>query len=191
MMMKIRFATLEDAAAILDIYAYYVEHTEITFEYEVCSLREFQERMKEIMAFYPYLVVEEENQIIGYAYAHRLFQRKAYDWDVELSQYFHHEHTSKGYGSILFQSMIQILQMQGIRNAYSLITLPNDKSEGLHHKYGFEKCGVYHKSGYKHSKWLDVGIYEKNLMPYGTPSKVLSIHDLDQTLVKKMLSDLS
>ena len=65
--MNIRFAKIEDAQAILDIYAAYVKQTEITFEYDIPSLQEFQERMKDIMKDYPYLVVEENHHIIGYA----------------------------------------------------------------------------------------------------------------------------
>lgn len=38
---RIRNATLEDAKQILDIYAYYVEHTAITFEYDVPTLANF------------------------------------------------------------------------------------------------------------------------------------------------------
>lgn len=186
--MNIRFAKIEDAQAILDIYAAYVKQTEITFEYDIPSLQEFQERMKDIMKDYPYLVVEENHHIIGYAYAHRMFQRKAYEWDVELSQYLHMDHTSKGYGSVLFQALLDILKLQGVKNAYSLITLPNVKSEGMHQKYGFEKCGIYHKTGYKHGRWLDVGVYEKNLLPYDDPKPILSIHELDKKQLEKMLS---
>lgn len=45
----IRNATLADAPRILEIYAYYVEHTVITFEYDVPSLVEFEDRMRDIM----------------------------------------------------------------------------------------------------------------------------------------------
>ena len=45
---NIRNAKLEDAPRILEIYAYYVENTVITFEYEVPSLEEFENRMRNI-----------------------------------------------------------------------------------------------------------------------------------------------
>ncbi|HDR3342234.1 TPA: GNAT family N-acetyltransferase, partial [Bacillus anthracis] len=69
MAVTIRFARLADAKDLLAIYRYYVEKTAITFEYEVPSLEEFQERMRSIMAFYPYLVAEEAGHILGYAYS--------------------------------------------------------------------------------------------------------------------------
>ncbi len=43
--MKIRKATVEDAEAILCIYAPYIEKTAITYEYDVPSVKEFRERM--------------------------------------------------------------------------------------------------------------------------------------------------
>ena len=61
----IRNATLADAPRILEIYAYYVEHTVITFEYDVPSLAEFEGRMRAIMQKYPYLVIERDGRIEG------------------------------------------------------------------------------------------------------------------------------
>lgn len=57
-MIEICQAELEDAKELLAIYAPYVEETAITFEYEVPSLDDFRERMREIMRFYPYLVAK-------------------------------------------------------------------------------------------------------------------------------------
>ena len=45
MEIKIRTAKVEDAEKLLDIYSYYVKKTAVTFEYEVPSVEEFQERI--------------------------------------------------------------------------------------------------------------------------------------------------
>ena len=42
---RIRYATPADAAKIREIYAPYVRETAITFEYEVPSVEEFQNRI--------------------------------------------------------------------------------------------------------------------------------------------------
>ena len=55
----VRDAKIEDAARILEIYAYYVEYTVISFEWDVPSLEEFENRMRDIMKKYPYLVIEQ------------------------------------------------------------------------------------------------------------------------------------
>ena len=43
--LTIRIADISDAAALLDIYAPYVENTAITFEYTVPSVQEFEHRI--------------------------------------------------------------------------------------------------------------------------------------------------
>ena len=81
----IRNASLADAPRILEIYAWYVEHTVITFEYDVPSLEEFEGRMRRTMQKYPYLVIERDGRVEGYAYAGPFVGRAAYDWACELT----------------------------------------------------------------------------------------------------------
>ena len=83
----IRFVQLSDVPKLRDIYAYYVKNTVITFEYDVPSIEEFTKRVEDVYKTYPYLVYEVNNQIAGFAYAHRHMQRDAYKWNVELSIY--------------------------------------------------------------------------------------------------------
>ena len=83
---SIRYATPADAAQIREIYAPYVRETAITFEYEVPSVEEFQNRIAHTLVRYPYLVaVEEEGMIRGYSYASCYYGRAAYDRSVEVS----------------------------------------------------------------------------------------------------------
>ncbi|MBO6209942.1 MAG: GNAT family N-acetyltransferase, partial [Schwartzia sp.] len=51
--MKIRSAIVDDAEQLLAIYAYYVEHTAISFEYDVPSVQEFRSRIENILKAYP------------------------------------------------------------------------------------------------------------------------------------------
>ena len=78
-------ATAQDAAAILSIYAPYIRQTPITFEYEVPARSEFQERIRNTMRRYPYLVAERNGVIQGYAYAGPFVGRAAYDWSCEMT----------------------------------------------------------------------------------------------------------
>ena len=57
--LKIRYADAGDAARLLKIYAWYVENTAITFEYEVPSQEEFGARIENTLKTYPYPVLEE------------------------------------------------------------------------------------------------------------------------------------
>ena len=117
----IRNAALADAPRILEIYAYYVEHTVITFEYDVPSLAEFEGRMRDIMQKYPYLVIERDGRIEGYAYAHAFVGRAAYDWAAELTIYLDHDARRGGLGRALYEALADRLKGMGILNLYARI----------------------------------------------------------------------
>ena len=138
--MGIRFAKSEDAKNLLNIYEQYID-TPITFEYVLPTIEEFAGRIGQIGAFYPYLICEDGGQAIGYAYGHRAMERAAYQWNAELSIYLDQNSTSKGLGKCLYAQLIDILKLQGIRNVYGCVTIPNEKSEGLHLAMGFKKSG--------------------------------------------------
>lgn len=88
----IRAASPADGAALLAIYAPYVRHTAITFEYAVPSLEEFTGRIATTLTKYPYLVAEHQGRPAGYAYTGPFSGRAAYDWSAETSLYIHRDY---------------------------------------------------------------------------------------------------
>lgn len=159
----IRQAAAEDAAALLDIYRPYITDTVITFEYDVPTADEFAGRITDTLPDFPYLVCERDGKPVGYAYAHRIRERAAYDWACELSIYLAPEAQGRGVGTVLYQCLIDLLEMQHLRILYGCVTLPNEKSRRLHEKLGFALTGVWHGSGWKFECWHDVGWFEKRL----------------------------
>ena len=160
--MKLRFADEHDASACLAIYAQYID-TSITFETALPSEAEFAGRIRSYGAVYPWLVAEEDGKILAYAYAHRAQERAAYDWNAELSVYLAKRAAGRGLGTTLYGALLALLQKQGVRNVYGIVTLPNPASEALHRHFGFRTVGAYTRSGYKNGRWLDVGIFEKQI----------------------------
>ncbi|WP_374284467.1 N-acetyltransferase family protein [Lactococcus sp.] len=154
--MEIRFATKKDAAACLEIYRPYVEKTAITFEYDVPSVTEFAKRIEVTAADFPYFVALEEGKIIGYAYASRYRERKAYDWVVELSIYVDENEQHHGTGKILYQKLLSALTKLNYQRAYACITYPNENSVAFHEHLGFHWIGVFEKSGYKFEQWWGI-----------------------------------
>ena len=180
---SIRDARLEDAGRILEIYAYYVEHTVITFEYDVPTLEEFQARMRLTMQKYPYIVIERDSVIEGYAYAGPFVGRAAYDWSCELTIYLDHTAQKSSLGKLLYTSLIDRLKAMGILNVYACIGYPEIEDEYLtknsaqfHEHLGFQTVGRFHNCGYKFNHWYDmiwmekvIGKYQKNqpdIIPY-------------------------
>lgn len=189
MKIKLRMANVNDAEEILRIYAPYVRDTIITFEYEVPTISEFRERIKNTLENYPYIVCLIGDKIIGYAYAGKYKERAAYMWNAELSIYLDKEYTKHGIGKILYKALLDILKIQNIQNVYGCITADNIASEKFHEHFGFNKLGIFHKSGYKFNKWHDVTWYEKNIGGYGEPKEVISIKEVDNKSIDEILSE--
>lgn len=186
----IRHAALKDAEGVLAVYAPYVKDTPITFETEVPGIDEFRSRMSGIMEIYPYLVVENGGRIVGYAYAHRIGERAAYDWDAEFSIYLEGGHTGRGIGTALSHALLQLLEMQGVRNVFSLIAVPNPASISLHEKLGFRHMGTQERAGYKLGAWHDVEWMQKPIGDFeGAPAPLLCACDLDPQAVQVVLAD--
>ena len=184
----IRRAAAGDAAALLDIYAPYIRETAITFEYDVPAAEEFAARIGDIARTHPYLVCERDGRPVGYAYAHNIRARAAYDWAAELSVYLAPAAQRQGAGTALYRCLIDLLAMQNLRILYGCVTLPNEKSERLHEKLGFAPVGVWHGAGWKFGRWHDVGWLEKRLGGDGAAQPVIPFPQLDGQKIQECLN---
>ena len=166
--MLIRSAVKDDSQRLLEIYAYYVEYTAITFEYDVPALCEFQRRVETTLVNYPYLVLEDDDMIQGYAYAGPFVGRKAYEHSCEVTIYLDHVTKGRGYGRALYEKLEARLKDMGILNLYACIGDPSSEdeyltknSERFHQHMGFVKAGEFHKCGYKFGRWYNMIWMEK------------------------------
>lgn len=187
-MIKLRLATLDDCDAILGIYRPYVECTSITFELETPTHGEFLARMKDIMSFFPYLVVERDGEVVGYAYAHFLHERAAYRFNAELSVYLKQGLTGSGLGSKLYSALIELLRAQGFYKLYAIVTMPNAASDALQRRFGFKQIIRFENQGFKLGEWHDVAWYELVLeRAKDSPAELRPFGALDAELVADIL----
>lgn len=166
---SLRTVVPEDAPALLSIYAPYVEHTVITFEYETPDVAEFESRIRNTLARYPYLAAVRGEEILGYAYASPFKGRAAYDWSVETSVYVREDCTGEGIGSLLYRALEECLRRQHVCNLCACIAHPHPVSEAFHRRFGYDTVAHFHRSGYKNGRWLDMIWMEKTLCPHDTP----------------------
>ena len=166
----LRVACEEDAEALLDIYAPYVERTAVSFEYEVPSVEEFEERIRRISGRYPYLLAESEGEILGYAYASPFHERRAYSWAAETSIYLRSDRRRQGLGRKLYEALEDILRRQGITDLYACIACPEEEDPYLnrdsilfHQRMGFQTVGRFPSCGYKFHRWYHMVWMLKNI----------------------------
>lgn len=184
----IRLAGAQDTESLRALYAQYID-TDITFEMTLPSLAEYLRRVEDTRSEFPYLVCELDGRLIGYAYAHRIREREAYQWSAELSVYMDPALTSKGLGRLLYTTLIRLLKLQNIRTVYGGVTGSNLGSIRFHEKQGFSLLGCFHNIGYKNGRWLDVLWYEKQIAAYDEPLPCVRFEQLDQAEVQAILDE--
>jgi len=175
----IRLARAEDGPALAAIYAPAVAGRATSFEAEPPDGGEMARRVERLLARTPWLVLAVDGAVAGYAYASPHRDRAAYQWSVEVSAYVAEAAHRRGVGRALYAALFGVLALQGFRNAYAGITLPNDASVGLHRALGFAPVGVYRGVGYKLGAWHDVAWFERALAPRdAAPSPPVPLADL-------------
>ena len=126
----VRIASPEDAAALVGVYAPYVENTVISFEESVPTVEDMRERVRATLQRTPWLVARNGADIVGYAYAATHRERAAYRWAVDTSVYVHERFRGRRVASRLYGPLFDILERQGFQRACAGIALPNDASVG-------------------------------------------------------------
>jgi L-amino acid N-acyltransferase YncA len=172
-MSLIRKAREEDLPVLLKWYNWYILNGTETFETEPLPEDAFFQRIHAIMASYPFIVLEEDNAVCGYAYLDHFNGRAAYDWTADLSIYLDPDKKGKGYGSILMQAILALAAEDGYRNVISIVTETNHASMYLHEKFGFEKVAFFPALGYKKGQWLGVSYYLKQIKKDNEAPKAL------------------
>ena len=156
----IRPATEDDAAAIAAIYNHYVLETIITFEEDAVADAEMAARIRETIPSLPWLVLTENGEVTGYAYASKWKSRCAYRYSAESTIYLRSDLTRRGSGQLLYAELLRQLRQRGVHSVIGGVALPNPGSQRLHEKMGFKKVAHFEQVGRKFDQWIDVGYWE-------------------------------
>ena len=170
----IRVVSPDDAAELLALYRPYVEETAISFEWETPTLEEFTARIRRTLTKYPYLVLEQAGELLGYAYLSPFVGRAAYQWAAETSIYLRMDSRGLGLGRALYEAIEGIARAQNLTNLEACIGRPageadehlTDNSVEFHTHMGYRMVGEFHKCGYKFGRWYHMAWMEKLLAPH-------------------------
>jgi phosphinothricin acetyltransferase len=160
----IRPASPADAARICAIYNHYVTTTTVSFEEEPVGAPEMAQRIADVAAAnLPWLVLEVDGELAGYAYATKWRVRPAYRHSVESSVYLDRAYAGRGFGRALYGALLDALRARELHLVIGGIALPNDASAGLHEALGFRKVAHFSEVGKKFGHWVDGGYWELRL----------------------------
>jgi len=164
-MNTIRPSDDQDMAAITAIYNHHVLHGTGTFETTPPTQADMTARRADVLAKgLPYLVVEEDGEVLGFAYCQWFKPRPAYRFSAEDSIYLHPDAAGKGLGKVLLAELALRAEAAGIRKLIAVIgDSSNAGSVGVHRALGFAPVGVFKSCGWKFGQWLDIVLMEKTL----------------------------
>jgi L-amino acid N-acyltransferase YncA len=169
-MTGVRVAGKADAQAIAAIYAPYVLETAISFEETPPDPVEMAGRMAAILETYPYLVFDDGERVLGYAYGSQHRSKPAYRWSVETTVYVDRQAHRTGIGRALYVELLDLLTRQGFHSAFAGIVPPNEGSVRLHEAMDFSYLGAFPEIGFKLGKLQDLGWWRRVLSP-GPPTR--------------------
>jgi L-amino acid N-acyltransferase YncA len=156
-----------DLSAITAIYAHHVLHGTGTFETTPPTEAEMAQRQADVAGRgLPWLVLEDEGQVLGYTYCQWFKPRPAYRFSAEDSIYLAPQASGRGLGRLLLQALCEEAQARGVRKLIAVIgDSGNAASIGVHTAAGFTHAGLIRSCGWKFGRWLDIVLMEK---PLGT-----------------------
>ncbi|HEY9095526.1 MAG TPA: GNAT family N-acetyltransferase, partial [Hydrogenophaga sp.] len=163
-MPTIRPSSDQDLPAITHIYGHHVLHGTGTFETTPPSEGDMAARRADVLGKgLPWLVVEDEGRVLGFAYANWFKPRPAYRFSCEDSIYMAPEAAGKGLGRALLAELMAVLERAGVRKVMAVIGDSNNAgSIGVHKALGFEPAGVIANCGWKFERWLDIVLMQKS-----------------------------
>ena len=165
MTLTIRPSRDEDVAAITAIYAHHVLNGTGTFETEPPSAADMAARRADVLGKnLPYLVAEDDGEVLGFAYCNWFKPRPAYRFSAEDSIYISEAARGRGLGGQLLAALSQAAEAVGVRKLIAVIgDSANAGSVGVHRSLGFTHVGVLKDCGWKFGEWRDVVLMEKVL----------------------------
>ena len=155
----------QDLAAITRIYGHHVLNGTGTFETTPPSEADMTTRRADVLAKgLPWLVVEDDGAVVGFAYGNWFKPRPAYRFSVEDSIYMAPEAAGKGLGRALLAELMAALERAGVRRVMAVIgDSANAGSIGVHKALGFEVAGTIPACGWKFDRWLDIVLMQRSL----------------------------
>jgi len=163
---SIRPAAEQDLETITAIYADAVENGTASYELQPPDCAEMIRRWRALTdQGFPYIVAERDGRVTGYAYAGPYRPRPAYRFTVENAVYVAAGERRSGIGRRLLQAIIDECERKEFRQMMAVIGdgTNHAASVGLHAALGFRQVGVIEGSGYKHRRWLDTILMQRQL----------------------------
>lgn len=156
-----------DAAALVEIYNHYVTTSTVTFDLDPWTEIDMTHKMDAVAALsMPFIVVEIDGDLVGYAYLSTWREKCAYETTMENTLYLREDARGMGLGALLLEELMQRGATAGVREVIAVIsnTPHATPSIRLHEKAGFVRVGEMNNVGRKFDEWIGVVMMQRSLV---------------------------
>ncbi len=157
---RIRPATLDDAAAICAIYNQGIEDRVATLETELRTPDERRAWLGSRDPRHPVVVAEGDGRVIGWGSLNSFSARASYRFVADFSIYVERGCRGRGVGRELLTRLAELTREHGYHKLVLTTLATNTAGLALYETFGFRTVGVYREQGQLDGRWVDTVIME-------------------------------
>lgn len=157
---QIRFCTPADYAAIASIYNEAIATGSITFDTRQFGAKDIQAWVDKFCDRECLLVIERQQQILGWGIVKQYSDRPGYRVCCETSIYLTFAAKGQGLGKMMQTALLEKVVELDYHHVVVKIVATNDDSIAFHKGFGFEIVGVQKEVGHVADRWQDVAIMQ-------------------------------
>ena len=164
MTVEIRPLQTSDLPALCDLYNYYILETPATFNVEpkaVAWWQDWLETLTQSQLYHTFAAVEG-GTLLGVVWSGPMGEKQAYQTSILTSIYMSVEARGRGIGPGLYRTLFAAHDSSKVHKIFAGITQPNERSNRLHEKLGFEEEGTFKEVGKKFGQFWDVRWMARN-----------------------------
>jgi L-amino acid N-acyltransferase YncA len=155
----------DDFEVVAGVFAHYVATSVATFEETPPTAGDWARKARDLAGLgLPFLVIEADGVVAGFAYASPWRPKPAYLYTVEDTIYLAPDRTGRGLGRVLLEALLAECASAGVRQVVAVIAdTGSDASAALHRRHGFACAGRLTAVDRKHGRWIDTTLFQRNL----------------------------
>ena len=159
--LRVRAASIADAAAICRIYNEGIQDRVATLETEERTPEERVEWLGARGLRHPVLVAESDGAVVGWASLNVFNARRAYEHVADLSLYVDRAWRGRGVGRRLLEALVGRARELGYHKLVLAAFPWNEAGMRAYARAGFREVGVYREQGRLDGRWVDTIVMEK------------------------------
>jgi len=150
---EIRGFRNSDLDPILAIYNYYVKNGFAAYSEKEINSSFFKVVILEALSCH---ILDLEGEVGGYALIRNYLPYENFKHTGKLTYFLKPEYTHKGFGTILFEKLIEDARGYNINIIYVHVSSENPQSLNFHNKHGFKECGRFRNIAKKFNQYFDI-----------------------------------